>query len=97
MAYDMKYGKVTVDGDLDKLTPEEAEIVDERVRKFNSSDEPVFILRAQDALSVPALARYHVLAVESGLPQAFTDGLNGVIDTFVEWQNERPDSVSMPD
>jgi hypothetical protein len=90
MAYDMKYGTVTVDGDGTDADPEKA-------KAFNESGEPVFIIRAQDALAVPAIARYQSLAIEAELPMEFINSLNEVIATFAEWQTDNAEAVKKPD
>lgn len=94
MAYDLKYGKVTVDGDHED---DAYDVSADRARRFNESEEPVFILRAQDGLAVPAIARYHVLAMEAELPAEFIQGVAEVQQTFMNWQRENPERVRKPD
>jgi hypothetical protein len=66
-------------------------------------DEPVFIIRAQDQFSVPALARYRNLADEveeqgGKRPKAawFSD-LDTTQSDFIRWQAENSDRVKVPD
>jgi hypothetical protein len=93
MAYDMKYGRVTVDGDsVDALA-----VDTDKAKAFNESEEPVFIIRAQDALAVPAIARYQSLAIEAELPMEFINALNEVIANFAEWQTDNAEVVKKPD
>ena len=56
-----------------------------------ASEEPVFILRAQDALAVTAIRMYHLLAESHGLPLA--GELEKQVDAFRKWQGKR----KMPD
>jgi hypothetical protein len=60
-------------------------------------DEPVFILRAKDILSVPAIARYQTLATEAECGEGFFRGLNEVIASFAEWQTNNAELVKKPD
>lgn len=50
------------------------------------ADEPVFVLRAQDGLSLGLLADYHRLCTVHGSPQHHLDGIETVINTFAAWQ-----------
>ena len=56
-----------------------------------ASEEPVFILRAQDALAVTAIRMYQLLAETHGRPLAVE--LNKQIEAFRKWQGSR----KMPD
>jgi len=68
-------------------------------------EEPIFILRAQDALSVPTIQRYanFAAAVEATVdrPEPFSqEWLNNkdkVIEDFASWQHANPDKVKLPD
>jgi hypothetical protein len=68
-------------------------------------DEPIFVLRAQDQLSVPTIQRYAVFAmgIEPTIdrPQPFTaewlENKDAVIAEFVQWQQANPAAVKLPD
>jgi len=55
------------------------------------ADEPVFILRAQDRLALPAMEMYGALANSHGSPVAKT--LQKEIDKFCNWKGIK----KMPD
>jgi hypothetical protein len=50
-------------------------------------EEPVFILRAQDRLAVPAIEMYRALADSHGT--AVANGIQLQIDTFLRWDGSR--------
>lgn len=50
------------------------------------NDEPVFIIRARDSISLLALESYAVLADNAGCPEAHVEGIGDVIQKFREWQ-----------
>ncbi len=56
-----------------------------------ASEEPVFILRAQDALAATAIRMYQLLAESHGRPLSVE--LDRQIETFRKWQGNR----KMPD
>ena len=56
-----------------------------------ASEEPVFILRAQDALATTVIRMYQLLAESHGRPLAME--LDKQIDAFRKWQGKR----KMPD
>lgn len=98
MAQDRKYGKVTVEhGDRVHGKP--------GVPLNESGDEPVFVLRAQDRLSVPTIQRYINLArqveptreVPDPFPPEFFEGLDSVIEDFTAWQAQYAEHVKLPD
>jgi hypothetical protein len=51
------------------------------------SDEPVFILRAQDILAEPAIEMYRLLAASHNCPLAET--LRREIESFRNWQGNK--------
>ena len=51
------------------------------------ADEPVFILRAQDKLAVPAMEMYKALAASHG--SRVTETLQKEIDSFKQWKGNR--------
>lgn len=64
-----------------------------------SFDEPLFIIRGQDRLAVPAIARYQTLAIEAECSPDFINGLNEAMGEFLEWQSkaENVETVKNPD
>ena len=64
------------------------------------ADEPIFIIRAQDVLSIPAIARYDVLArqlVENRPAEKWYEQIGEVMADFTAWQDANPSKVSFPD
>lgn len=80
MAYDIKYGEVTARWG-DSLHGESG-------IPLNESDEPVFILRAQEVTSVHALGAYKKLLKERGASSERISEVNDVILAFSQWQHE---------
>lgn len=60
-------------------------------------DEPVFVLRAQDSVSVSTLLVYQGLARSKGSPASHVEGINRAIEAFCEWQAENSKLVKVPD
>lgn len=60
-------------------------------------DEPIFIFRAQDANSVPALEAYAEKCIEKGTSSAHLEAIGSSIDNFRRWQEENRDKVRLPD
>lgn len=83
MLYDAKYGQVTVEN-----PPQSA---------LDDVEEPVFILRGQDALALRVLARYKNAAIQAELPDEFLVALDEVTNTFAKFQNANLDRVKKPD
>lgn len=88
MALDLKYGQVTVEH--------------EPGTSLNGTDEPVFVLRAQDKLAVQTIARYRNFAAqieeeESQRSEEFFTVLDNVLEAFTDWQRENADKVKLPD
>lgn len=50
-------------------------------------EEPVFILRAQDKLSAPAIEMYKVLALSHGCDMA--SSLSSEIKRFLQWKGRK--------
>lgn len=62
-----------------------------------AEDEPLFIIRGQDVLAIPAIARYQGLAMEAELGEDFINGLNNSVALFATWQTDNPEAVRKPD
>lgn len=60
-------------------------------------DEPVFLLRARDATSVPLLEKYLNLIFLKNSPPKHIYAVEDVIQTFREWQRRNPTLVKIPD
>lgn len=65
-------------------------------------DEPIFVLRAQDKLSVPTISRYknHALQIEvtdQRPSDEWFEQMDGVLTEFANWQREHRDLVKVPD
>ena len=64
-------------------------------------DEPIFILRAQDMLSIPTIARYDVAAREIAEHERpgkeWFESLEAHQAEFAKWQAENLDKVKIPD
>lgn len=56
-------------------------------------DEPVFILRARDALAGPMLEIYRVLCTLAGSPQEHLNALQDTYDAIASWQAENGTQV----
>jgi len=57
--------------------------------------EPVFVLRAQDKISVEILEYYRNITAASG--GANVGRTQSSINAFLKWQNENPGRVKLPD
>lgn len=49
-------------------------------------DEPIFVLRAQDSISLFVLESYAMLADNAGCPEEHVEGISEVIRKFRTWQ-----------
>ncbi|MFC3453985.1 hypothetical protein [Amycolatopsis speibonae] len=56
-------------------------------------DEPVFVLRGQDALAPEVLAEYRRLCVVAGSPSKHLDGIDAATSAVVEWQQNNRTQV----
>lgn len=59
-------------------------------------DEPVFVIRAQDMLAVPAIRAYATMAEDACIPWSFIDDINQHLHRVKEWQNNNV-KVKWPD
>jgi hypothetical protein len=60
-------------------------------------DEPIFIIRAQDDVSIEAIAKYAGLAEKAGVNPNFLSGLVDVQLQFGEWRRVNREKVKIPD
>lgn len=65
------------------------------------ADEPIFVLRGQDALAPGGVRNYRNIVRQSighaERPQEWWDDLDNCAHEMLRWQNEHPDKVKMPD
>lgn len=89
MAHDAKYGTITAEhGDRVHGKPGVP---------LNDSDEPVFLLRAQDVTSGAVLAEYRRQSETYGATDEHLAAIDGVILDFARWQDENAAIVKVPD
>lgn len=65
-------------------------------------DEPIFVLRAQDRLTVSTIARYRNYAAQIEKPELMPDAewfktLDEKIGEFQTWQMNHPERTKIPD
>lgn len=60
-------------------------------------DELVFVLRARDANSCPAISAYFELCKRNGSPQRHLDMIEQTYTAFADWQEAHSDRVRTPD
>jgi hypothetical protein len=67
------------------------------------ANEPIFILRAQDRLSVATIVEYRRFYTQRMLldhqvpEEQFVANLDEVISDFIDWQQRNPGFVKLPD
>lgn len=84
MALDGKYGEVTLQENF----------------ALSESTEPVFVIRAQDALALQIIRDYRFAFEDAYGADAnpnFTESLERVYDAFEEWQDNNREKVKQPD
>lgn len=60
-------------------------------------DEPVFIIRAKDKASIPALLGYAEAAYHAGASAEFVQDVIASVRRFEAWQEKNGDIVKTPD
>lgn len=70
------------------------------LQKALAKNEPVFVIRAQDRLSIAALSAYlnaARLIDESLLSDEQYDEIESIFNSFREWQNDSDNQIKFPD
>ena len=60
-------------------------------------DEPIFVIRAKDNLSLAILARYRNMAESAGCSDEFVNGLDEVEREFSNWRQDNAVLTKKPD
>lgn len=69
---------------------------DPTIKKIGD-DEPIFVLRAQDALAPVTIAHWIYRATNSGVPIAKLESAHRYLAEIEAWQFAHPDRVKNPD
>jgi hypothetical protein len=62
-----------------------------------AEDEPLFIIRGQDAAAVPAIRAYALKASYAGASDEFVQQVEQQAEAISQWQKANPDRVKVPD
>lgn len=89
MANDLKYGRITAEHG--------GRVHGKPGVPLNESDEPVFVLRAQDVTSGATLAEYRRQSETYGASPEHLASLDEAIQAFARWQDENAALVKVPD
>jgi len=76
------------DGKYGRVTTERKEIPD---------DEPVIVIRAQDALACPLVSAYFELCVRRGAGEEHRRAVEQAYTRFADWQEAHAGQVRLPD
>lgn len=66
-------------------------------RKEIPDDEPVFVIRAADALACPLLSAYYSLCGKNGAAVTHLATAEAEYARFADWQELHPERVKVPD
>jgi hypothetical protein len=66
-------------------------------RKEIPEDEPVIVIRAQDALACPLITAYFDLCARRGVGPEHQAAVEQTYTVFADWQEAHPDLVKVPD
>lgn len=61
------------------------------------ADEPVFVLRAQDAAAVQTIMYYRASAEAHGADAELVEGVSRAVNDITRWQFAHPGRVKVPD
>ena len=65
--------------------------------KVKDTDEPVFILRAQDVVALETVRNWIESAEDAGTDEAKLQQAEEHAEAFVAWQEAHPEKVKIPD
>jgi len=71
-------------------------IVNRNTGRAIPDDEPVFVLRARDWLSLVTLREYVTLCEEDGCSQAHLQRVRAAIVQFMRWSRQHPELLKRP-
>lgn len=60
-------------------------------------DEPVFMVRARDTLSIDVIATYMMRSIQSGSSKEHLRMVMGALEEFRYWQEHHPEEMHVPD
>lgn len=60
-------------------------------------DEPVFVIRAKDNMSIPGLRGYVSACIAAGTSSEHLENIDKSIGAFRRWQEANQDKVKLPD
>lgn len=66
-------------------------------RKGIPDDEPVLVIRAQDALACPAISAYYMRCEATGADDEHLAAVQATYGRFADWQEAHPERVKQPD
>ena len=67
------------------------------LKKAQTNDEPVFVLRAQDKLAVFAISKYYQKSVAEGCDKKHILEIEKIYNDFFKWRRNNPDKIKLPD
>lgn len=66
-------------------------------RKEIPADEPVFVIRAADAMACPLLSAYYSLCCNNSADLTHVKTVEAEYNRFADWQEAHPERVKLPD
>lgn len=67
------------------------------ITKATDRGEPVFVIRAQDFVSVATIKIYAALCELNGCDRKFIHSIDSIVNEFQEWQVDNEHLVKKPD
>lgn len=81
--------------DIIRIIEKDEKLIEQRTFP---DDEPLFILRAKDQLAYSAIEQYQIVCDEDGdVDEGHRAGIDEARKRFVEFRNENPDRMKIPD
>jgi hypothetical protein len=109
---DSKYGRLFTEADVERIIAEAliqqhkqpqvraanviAEVQHQTGEFTFPADEPLFLLRGQDALAPGVVMSYAMACADAHASEEHRDGAWRTHDALVDWQAEHPDRVKVP-